>query len=37
MDGRKAVGGKLEIKIRARNPILSKQVVNETEKWLVLE
>lgn len=37
MDGRKSVGGKLEIKIRVRNPILSKQVVNETEKWLVLE
>lgn len=37
MDGRKAVGGKLEVKVRIRNPILSKQVVNETEKWLVLE
>lgn len=37
MDGRKTVGGKLEVKIRIRNPILSKQVVNESEKWLVLE
>ncbi|XP_031630531.1 coiled-coil and C2 domain-containing protein 1-like isoform X2 [Contarinia nasturtii] len=37
MDGRKTVGGKLEVKIRVRNPILSKQVVNESEKWLVLE
>lgn len=37
MDGRKAAGGKLEVKIRIRNPIQSKQVVNESEKWLVLE
>lgn len=37
MDGRKPVGGKLEVKIRIRNPILSKQVVNETEKWFVME
>lgn len=37
MDGRKTVGGKLEVKIRIRNPILSKQVVNESEKWLILD
>lgn len=37
MDGRKPVGGKLEVKIRIRNPILSKQVVTETEKWLIIE
>lgn len=36
MDGRKVVGGKLEVKIRIRNPILSKQVVTETEKWLII-
>lgn len=36
MNGRKAAGGKLEVKIRIRNPILSKQVANETEKWLVI-
>lgn len=37
MDGRRSVGGKLEVKIRIRNPIVSKQVVNETEKWIVLQ
>lgn len=37
MDGRKTVGGKLEVKIRIRNPIHSKQVINESEKWLVIE
>lgn len=36
MDGRKATGGKLELRIRTRNPILTKQVVNESEKWLAL-
>ncbi|XP_067625115.1 coiled-coil and C2 domain-containing protein 1-like isoform X2 [Eurosta solidaginis] len=37
MDGRKAVGGKLEIKLRVRNPILTKQVEHIEEKWLVLD
>lgn len=37
MDGRKTVGGKLEIKVRIRNPILSKQVEEVTEKWLVID
>lgn len=36
MDGRKSVGGKIEVKIRIRNPLLQKQVINETEKWLML-
>lgn len=36
MDGRKSVGGKIEVKIRIRNPVLQKQVTNETEKWVVL-
>ncbi|XP_069677643.1 coiled-coil and C2 domain-containing protein 1-like isoform X2 [Periplaneta americana] len=37
MDGRKPVGGKLEVKIRIRNPILTKQVEQVTEKWLVID
>lgn len=36
MDGRKAVGGKLELKIRLRNPILFKQIENITDKWLTI-
>lgn len=37
MDGRKANGGKLEVKIRLRNPILTTQVQHTDEKWLVIE
>lgn len=37
MDGRKAVGGKLEVKLRIRNPIISKQMEHISEKWLVLD
>ncbi|XP_055377305.1 coiled-coil and C2 domain-containing protein 1-like [Condylostylus longicornis] len=37
MDGRKATGGKLEIKIRLRNPILTKQIEKIDERWLVLD
>lgn len=37
MEGRKQVGGKLEIKVRVRNPILTKQIEHINEKWLVLD
>lgn len=37
MDGRKSVGGKLEVKVRIRNPILTKQVEQVQEKWLVID
>lgn len=37
MEGRKAVGGKLEVKLRLRNPILSKQIEQITEKWLTID
>ncbi|XP_055529927.1 coiled-coil and C2 domain-containing protein 1-like [Wyeomyia smithii] len=37
MDGRKAVGGKLELKIRVRNPILAKQIEQINEKWLIID
>ncbi|XP_032665522.1 coiled-coil and C2 domain-containing protein 1-like isoform X2 [Odontomachus brunneus] len=36
MDGRKAAGGKLELKIRLRNPILFKQIESITDKWLTI-
>lgn len=37
MDGRKPVGGKLEVKVRIRHPILTKQVEQMQEKWLVID
>nr|XP_022918739.1 coiled-coil and C2 domain-containing protein 1-like isoform X1 [Onthophagus taurus] len=37
MDGRKKTGGKLEVKIRVRNPMVSKQIEQISEKWLVLD
>ncbi|KAJ8305464.1 hypothetical protein KUTeg_016009 [Tegillarca granosa] len=36
-DGRKSVGGKLEVKIRIRDPLKSKQVEEVKEKWLVID
>lgn len=37
MDGRKITGGKLEVKIRIKNPILTKQVERIEEKWLIID
>ena len=37
MDGRKTVGGKLEVKLRMRNPLVSKQVEEVKEKWLIID
>ncbi|XP_015607516.1 coiled-coil and C2 domain-containing protein 1-like isoform X2 [Cephus cinctus] len=37
MEGRKAVGGKLEVKLRVRNPILTKQIEQITDKWLTID
>ena len=37
MDGRRSVGGKVELKIRIRDPILRKQVENVVEKWLIID
>ncbi|XP_014612252.1 PREDICTED: coiled-coil and C2 domain-containing protein 1-like isoform X2 [Polistes canadensis] len=37
MEGRKPTGGKLELKIRLRNPILAKQIEQITDKWLILD
>jgi len=36
-DGRKPIGGKVEVKLRLRNPILSKQIEQAQEKWLVIQ
>jgi hypothetical protein len=37
MDGRKACGGRLEFKIRIRDPFGGKQVEEVKEKWLVID
>ena len=37
MDGRKSVGGKLEVKLRMRNPLVTRQVEEVQEKWLVID
>lgn len=37
MDGRKKVGGKLEIKIRVRNPIVTMQMEHIDEKWVIID
>ncbi|KFB47346.1 AGAP010539-PA-like protein [Anopheles sinensis] len=37
MDGRRTVGGKLEVKIRVRNPILTKQIEQINERWVVFD
>ena len=37
MDGRKTVGGKLEVKLRIRDPLKNKQVDEVKEKWLVID
>lgn len=36
-EGRKQVGGKLEVKIRVRDPFKGKQVEETKEKWLVID
>jgi len=37
MEGRKAVGGKLEVRIRVRDPFVNKQVEEMKEKWLIVD
>jgi coiled-coil and C2 domain-containing protein 1 len=37
LEGKKAVGGKLEIKVRIREPLLRQQVEELREKWLVID
>lgn len=37
MDGRKATGGKLEVRVKLREPLSGVEVQPVTEKWLVLD
>lgn len=37
LDGRKPTGGKLEVKVRLREPLSGQDVQTVTENWLVLE
>lgn len=37
MDGRKTTGGKLEVKVKIREPLSGVEVQPVTEKWLVLD
>lgn len=37
MDGRKATGGKLEVRVKMREPLSGADVQPVTEKWLVLD
>lgn len=37
MDGRKATGGKLEVRVKIREPLSGMDLQQTTEKWYVLE
>lgn len=37
LDGRKPTGGKLEVKVRLREPLSGQDIQMVTENWLVLE
>lgn len=37
MDGRKATGGKLEVRVKIREPLSGVDLQPVTEKWLVLD
>ncbi|KAI7810192.1 putative coiled-coil and C2 domain-containing protein 1B, partial [Triplophysa rosa] len=37
MDGRKATGGRLEVKVRLREPLSGQDLQTITERWLMLE
>lgn len=37
MEGRKPTGGKLEVKVRLREPLSGQDMQTVTENWLVLE
>ena len=37
LNGRKEIGGKICLKIKLREPLLSKQVEEIREKWLVFD
>ncbi|XP_062413551.1 coiled-coil and C2 domain-containing protein 1B isoform X1 [Pungitius pungitius] len=37
MDGRKATGGRVEVKVRLREPLSGQDVQKSTERWLVID
>ncbi|XP_050309160.1 coiled-coil and C2 domain-containing protein 1-like isoform X2 [Anthonomus grandis grandis] len=37
MDGRRKTGGKLELRLRLRSPIVTQQVEQVQEKWLIID
>lgn len=37
LDGRKATGGKLEVRVKIREPLGGVQLQSVTEKWLVID
>lgn len=37
MDGRKKTGGKLEVRVRVRHPIVTEEVERLHEKWLIID
>jgi len=37
LDGRKATGGKLEVRVKIREPLSGVQMQPVTEKWLVID
>ncbi|XP_076001667.1 coiled-coil and C2 domain-containing protein 1A isoform X2 [Genypterus blacodes] len=37
MDGRKSTGGKLDVRVKIREPLLGADLQSVTEKWLVLD
>ena len=37
MDGRKPTGGRVEVKIRLREPLSGQDMQSSTERWLVID
>ena len=37
MDGRKHTGGRIEVKVRLREPLSGQDLQTSTERWLVLD
>lgn len=37
MDGRKATGGRVEVKVRLREPLSGQDMQTSTERWLVID
>lgn len=37
MDGRKPTGGRIEVKVRLREPLSGQDMQTSTERWLVID